>query len=132
MKRNRRNRIRVGVVGMGRGFGMVTSAAAHGFELVAFCDRWADKMTAVCRALNVSIPLYTDYDKFLEHDMDAVMLANHFHQHAPFAIKALNAGFHVLSEIATCGTPAEGVALARAVERSGRIYAAPHKPLTGR
>ncbi len=122
MKRTRGKLIRVGVVGMGRGLGMVKSAAAHGFELVALCDRWKDKTEAVCRALNLTIPIYTDYDTFLEHDMDAVMLANNFHQHAPFAVKALEAGYHVLSEIAACGTPAEGVALARAVEKSGRIY----------
>ena len=29
-----------------------------------------------------------DYARFLEHDMDAVVLANFFHEHAPFAIRA--------------------------------------------
>jgi predicted dehydrogenase len=54
--------------------------------------------------------------------MDAVVLANYFHQHAPFAIKALAAGKHVMSETTACKTIAEGVALARAVEKSGKIY----------
>lgn len=54
--------------------------------------------------------------------MDAVILANNFHEHATFAVRALEAGFHVLSETAACGTLGEGVALARAVEKSGKIY----------
>jgi predicted dehydrogenase len=54
--------------------------------------------------------------------MDAVVLANYFHEHAEFAIKALKAGFHVMSETSACASLAEGVALAEAVEKSGKIY----------
>ena len=35
---------------------------------------------------------------------------------------ALTAGKHVMSETAACHTLGEGVALARAVEKSGKIY----------
>ena len=45
--------------------------------------------------------------------MDAVVLANYFHEHAPFAVQALKADKHVMSETAACHTLAEGVALAR-------------------
>jgi len=89
-------------------------------QLVALCDLWAEKLREVGTHLGVAT--YTDYDKFLRHDMDAVVLANYFHQHAPFAIKALGSGFHVMSECSACKTLAEGVALCRAVEESGRIY----------
>jgi len=41
---------------------------------------------------------YTDYDEFLNHKMDAVIVANYFHEHTPFAIQALQAGKHVMSE----------------------------------
>jgi predicted dehydrogenase len=51
-----------------------------------------------------------------------VVLANYFHEHAPFAIKALGAGKHVMSECTCNATLAEGVALCRAVEQSGKIY----------
>ena len=54
--------------------------------------------------------------------MDAVILANYFHQHAPFAIKALHAGYHVMSETAACHTLAEGVELIRTVEQTGKMY----------
>ncbi|MCZ6676546.1 MAG: Gfo/Idh/MocA family oxidoreductase [Candidatus Poribacteria bacterium] len=119
-QRSAENPIRVGVVGVGRGSSFAKGAQFVGMELVALCDTWEEKLRDVGKQLNVTT--YTDYDKFLEHDMDAVMLANYFHQHAPFAIKALRAGLHVLSETMACGTVAEGVALARAVEQSGKIY----------
>ena len=113
--------IRVGVVGVGRGRSFATGAGAHlGMELVAICDTWEEPLNELAKEFTVSA--YTDYEKFLEHDMDAVVLANYFHEHAPFAIKALRAGYHVMSETAACHTLAEGVELIRTVEKTGRIY----------
>ena len=77
-------------------------------------------LEAVSRELGVAG--YTTFDAFLEHDLDAVVLANYYHQHAPFAVRALEAGKHVMSECSACGTLAEGIALVRAVERTGLIY----------
>ncbi len=113
--------IKVGVVGVGRGAGFARGAGPHlGMELVALCDLWEEKLEELGKELEVTA--YTDYDKFLAHDMDAVILANYFHQHAPFAVKALNAGKHVMSETSACFTLAEGVELIETVERTGRIY----------
>jgi predicted dehydrogenase len=89
-------------------------------ELVALCDTWDERLLPVGEALGVAT--YTDYDEFLAHDMDAVILANWFHQHAPFAIAALRAGKHVLSETTACITLAEGVQLVEEVERTGLVY----------
>ena len=119
-KKTDQNKIRVGVVGVGRGMGFAQGAAFVGMELVALCDTWEEKLREAGKKLNVTT--YTDYNQFLSHDMDAIVLANYFHQHAPFAVKALEAGIHVMSETTACGTPAEGVALARAVDKSGKIY----------
>jgi len=112
--------IRVGVVGVGRGRTFMQAAKPVGMELVAICDTWEEHLHAVANELNVAG--YTDYDEFLRHDLDAVVLANYFHEHAPFAIKALDAGKHVLSECAACHTLAEGVALCRKVEETGLTY----------
>jgi len=116
--------IRVGVVGTGRGKAFITYINGlmkeFGMELVAICDIWEEKLKKVGQELNVAT--YIDYEKFLEYDMDAVILANYFHEHAPFAIKALEAGKHVLSETSCNFTVAEGVALCRAVEKSGLVY----------
>ena len=89
-------------------------------DLVALCDTWEEKLKSAGERLGVET--YTDYESFLSHDMDAVILANYFHQHAPFAIQALEAGKHVMSETAACHTLGEGVALVRAVEKSGLTY----------
>lgn len=109
------------MVGLRRGLSYARAATeALGLKLVAICDERLDRLSPVGREFNVTT--YQDFDRFLAHDLDAVVLANFFHQHAPFAIKALQAGKHVLSETATCFTAAEGVALVEAVERSGRTY----------
>jgi len=89
-------------------------------KLVALCDTWVERLEEVGKQYGVAT--YTDYDRFLTHDMDAVVLANYFHEHAPFALKALASGKHVMSETSACKTLAEGVALVRAVEKSGKIY----------
>jgi len=113
--------IRVGVVGLGRGSSFTGEAAkAAGFELVAVCDTWEEQLKEFGKQKRVAT--YSDYNKFLEHDMDAVVLANYFHQHAPFAVKALKAGMHVMSETAACHTLGEGVELIRTVEKTGKTY----------
>ncbi|MBM3265725.1 MAG: Gfo/Idh/MocA family oxidoreductase [candidate division Zixibacteria bacterium] len=113
--------IRVGVIGVGRGQSFAQGATdVVGMKLVALCDIWEERLKEVGDRFGVAT--YTDYDAFLSHDMDAVVLANYFHEHAPFAIKALRAGKHVMSETTACKTMAEGVALCRAVEETGKIY----------
>jgi predicted dehydrogenase len=113
--------IRVGVIGVGRGQSFMRGAGElTGMKLVAICDTWKERLRAVGKQQKVAT--YTDYDRFLEHDMDAVVLANYFHEHAPFAIKALDAGKHVMSECTCNATLAEGVALCRKVEKTGLTY----------
>lgn len=113
--------IKVGVIGVGRGQSFAQGATELvGMKLVAICDTWEERLKSVGKKYGVAT--YTDYDKFLEHDMDAVVLANYFHEHAPFAVKALKAGKHVMSECTCNSTLAEGVELCRTVEKTGLIY----------
>ncbi|MFP4028552.1 MAG: Gfo/Idh/MocA family protein [Candidatus Brocadiia bacterium] len=121
LKNSGKDMIRVGVVGAGRG-GSFASRANElvGMKLVALCDTREDKLEAMGKQYDVAT--YRSYEDFLAHDMDAVVLANYFHEHAPFAIKALNAGKHVMSETAACKTLAEGVELCRTVEDTDLIY----------
>jgi predicted dehydrogenase len=95
-------------------------------ELVAICDfcepvlgQW--RRNAAADGLKVAF--YSDFDRFLNHDMDAVVLANYATEHAPFAVRLLDSGRHVCSEVMACQTMAEAVQLVEAVERSKRIYA---------
>ena len=112
--------VRVGVVGVSRGMAHAEQASRVGMQVVALCDQHENALRKAGEALQVAT--YTDYDEFLAHDLDAVILANFFHQHAPFAVKALRGGKHVMSEITACKTLGEAVALVRAVEDSGKIY----------
>lgn len=112
--------VRVGVLGLGRGMAFAGGAAVTGLDVVALCDAAKDRLDEVGSRLGVAT--YSRYEDFLAHDMDAVVVANWFHQHAPYAIEALRSGRHVLSETSACFTLAEGVALVEEVERSGLVY----------
>lgn len=114
--------IRLGIFGLGRGSTFMKDVLANDGEVVALCDRDVAKMEAAASNLPENPAFYTDFDEFIKHDMDAVFLANCFHEHAPFAIRCLEAGFHVLSECTSNATMAEGVALVRAAEKSKGFY----------
>ncbi|MBE7042587.1 MAG: Gfo/Idh/MocA family oxidoreductase [Ruminococcaceae bacterium] len=70
-----------------------------------------------------SVSYYTDFDSFIQHDMDAVVLANFANEHAPFAIKAMKAGKHVFSEVLPAQNLKEAIELIETVEETGKIYA---------
>jgi hypothetical protein len=61
-------------------------------------------------------------DEFLKQDFDAVLLATFCPAHGPHAVKCLQAGKHVLSEVTSFFTMAEGVQLVEEVERRGLVY----------
>lgn len=118
-------KIRIGVMGAGRGSSMINYCAqANNAEVVAICDKWEDGLKRQ-RELHADLPItyYTNFDEFIEHDMDAVVLANYANEHAPFAIRAMKAGKHVFSEVLPVQTMREAVELVEAVEQTGRIYA---------
>lgn len=69
------------------------------------------------------ITYYENFDDFINHDMDAVVLANYATEHAPFAVQCLKRGLHVFSEVLPCQTMKEAVELIEAVEKSGKVYA---------
>lgn len=115
--------IKFGIFGLGRGSSFYKVVLANNGEIVAVCDRDEEKLKKAKEELGADLATYTDFDEFLKHpELEAVFLCNHFNQHVPFAIKALEKNIHVLSECASNSTMAEGVALVRAVEKSRAIY----------
>lgn len=115
-------KIRIGVFGAGRGAGLAKDFMLSGCEIVAICDFNKERRDQALAKLGTDIAVYEDFDSFIEHDMDAVILANYFHEHAPYAIKCFEKGIHVYSECISNGTMAEGVELIRAFEKSNSIY----------
>jgi predicted dehydrogenase len=97
---------------------------ANQAEVVAICDKneqILEKQKEQPGSEHVTF--YKSFDEFICHDMDAVVLANYANEHAPFAIKCLERGLHVYSEVLPVQTMKEAVELIEAVEKSGKVYA---------
>ena len=116
-------KIRIGVLGGWRGVSVAEGARANDMEIAAVCDRdelrgkWAEKrLGGGCR-------WFADYDKMLDSDIDAVLVANYATEHVWAVKQALRAGKHVLSETMACFTMAEAVELVEAVEAApNQVY----------
>lgn len=121
-------KVKVGVFGAYRGRTMIDQLLAGNSDgvLVAICDKYEPALEEckkrAAEANYEGITYYTDFEEFFKHDMDAVVLANYANEHAPYAIRFLNSGRHVMSECLTCATMKEAVELIEAVEKSGKIY----------
>jgi len=115
--------IKIGIFGGYRGSSFYKCILANNAEIVAVCDfniKYANKAKEV---LGGDVAVYTAFDEFIEHEgLEAVLLSNYFHEHAPYAIRLLERGIHVLSECTSNATMAQGVALVRAAEKSSAIY----------
>lgn len=114
--------IRVGIFGLGRGREYIRCFLLNNAEITAVCDKNQEKVKRCAEQLGNDVACYFDFDAFIEHDMDAVVLTNYFHEHAGYAIRCLEKGIHVFSECLSNGTMAEGVALVRAAEKSNAIF----------
>ena len=113
---------RIGVFGAGRGVDIARNFMLLNCDIVALCDFHEKRLREGAENLKIPVALYTDFDAFLQHDMDAVVLANYFHEHAPYAIKCMEKGLHVFCECISNGTMAEGVELVKAYEKSDVVY----------
>ncbi len=114
--------LRIGILGAGRGVGLAKNFEMLGCKIVALCDFRPDRLAAGAKQLGDDVVLYDDFDRFIEHGLDAVVLANYFHEHAPYAIRCFARNIHVYSECISNGTMAEGVALYDAFKQSRSVY----------
>ena len=115
-------KLKIGIFGAGRGMDMAANFKLLNCDLVALCDSRTDMLERFADQLCEGGKTYEHFDVFIEHEMDAIVLANNFHEHTPYAIRCLEKGIHVFSECISNGTMAEGVALIRAAEKSNAIY----------
>ncbi len=115
--------LKIGIFGAGvRGLYVARDFMLLNCDIVAVCDFRKERLEVAKKELGDSVLLYDDFDSFIEHSMDAVVLANYFNEHAPYAIKCFEKGLHVYSECISNGTMAEGVELIKAFEKSKSIY----------
>ena len=101
--------IKVGMFGAWRGNSYVSIIGKEDpdvIRIVAICDRQADKLEGLEGMEGVKF--FSDFDSFLDYGksvgMNAVFLANYFHQHAEYAIKAMENGMDVVSECTSAST----------------------------
>lgn len=121
-----KGKVKIGVFGARRGYVMASVMYRHpDAELVAVCDGSQERLEGcgkIAEDAGNPIALYTDFEKFAQHEMDGVVLANYATEHVPYAIRLLDSGVSVCSENVACQTLDEAVELVEAVERSGKVY----------
>lgn len=121
-------KLRIGVLGGTRGLDFMSRVLLNHplAEVTAICESFPalrEKIEGELQGMNSSARVFQSFDDMLASGIDAVILANFANAHAPFAIRALDAGVHVFSESVPVQTMQEAVGLCEAVERSGKIYA---------
>ncbi len=113
---------KIGILGAGRGIDIARNFMLLGCEIVALCDFNEKRLRQGAEKLDTEVTLYDNFDNFINHEMDAVVLANYFHEHTPYAIKCFEKNIHVFCECISNGTMAEGVELIRAYENTDSIF----------
>lgn len=138
MSASTKRRIRYGMVGGGEGafIGAVhrMSAALDG-EYALVCGAFSTDAARNDRSGDAigldSSRVYPSFDAMIageralpeDQRMEALAIVTPNHLHAPMAIAALDAGFHVMSEKPMALSLDEALAIRDAVRRSGRLYA---------
>jgi predicted dehydrogenase len=95
-------------------------AALDAGQIVAVCDIVPEAATRAAAQLHATA--YTDFDKFLRHGLDLIIIATPDTLHAQMAAQALEAGVGVVSEVPAATTLEDGKRLAQAYRKSGGFY----------
>ena len=88
--------------------------------IVAVCDIVPE--AAEASAARLGATAYTDYDQFLRHGLDLVIIATPDTLHAQQAARALDAGVGVVSEVPAATTIEDARLLVQAYRKSGGFY----------
>ncbi len=122
------SKIKVGILGASRGMDF-SERILKSYDyacLTAVCETYDVLRTKTENYLQengIPAKCYVDYDEFLDSGIDAVIIANYANEHCEYAVRALEKGIHVYSEVQPVQTLAEACRLCDAVEKSGRVYA---------
>ncbi|MCQ2419555.1 MAG: Gfo/Idh/MocA family oxidoreductase [Clostridia bacterium] len=115
---------KIGVFGTWRGLAYIKAfAMIDEAEVVAICDKDPEKIEEAKKFCPADVKVVETFDELLDSGIDAVCLCNYFHEHAPYAVKAMKRGIHVFSECTPAATLKQCVELVEAAEESGCIYA---------
>ena len=123
---NDERKVRIGVIGIGNIGSVHTNALYTGKVknacLAALCDT-SEKRRAELSELYPDVPIYSSADELIAADVvEAVIISTPHYDHPKIAIKAFDAGLHVLSEkpmAVYCLAAREMIA---AADRSGKVF----------
>ncbi|SNB45052.1 Gfo/Idh/MocA family protein [Geobacter sp. DSM 9736] len=108
----------VGCGAIGSRHAAVIDAEARG-SIVTFCDTVSEKARLLSEKYGNDITCYTDYDEMLAStDATVVNICTPHGLHAEMAIKAANAGKHILVEKPMALTVADSMAMIKAAEEN--------------
>jgi len=111
----------VGVGGRGYGFGRIAVTNRH-CEVVALADPNTERADRVAHNLEISVPVYDNMEQmFAKTDLDALIIATPDYQHKEQALKAFEAGKHLLLEKPIATTVADGLAIAEGARTFDRV-----------
>lgn len=117
-------KLKFGVFGTWRGLAYIKAAEIiDEAEVTAIFDKDPEKIEAAKKHCPPDVKVCGSFEELLQSGVDAVILCNYFNEHAPYAVQALRAGVHVLSETQAAVTMKECVELVEAAEESGKFYA---------
>ncbi len=121
------DRIRFGIVGVGmEGSGLLSTAIQlPGIECVAAADLYDGRHQLAREITGKPIRTTRRYQELLDSkDIDAIICATPDHWHKQVVVDALSAGKDVYCEKPMSHTPADGLAMVAAMNKSGRILQA--------
>ncbi len=117
-------KLRFGIVGVGGiGHGHVDGVwECELSELVAICDPMGEdaknfKDYSHCKWPE-NLAVFTDFDEFIEYDMDAIIISSPDVTHCPYTVKALEKGIHVMCEKPLTPTNEEAAKIVEAEKKS--------------
>lgn len=111
----------VGIVGLGYGRAHIPAFLAQGCRVVALCQRDQAKARALAKRYDVPSVFHRWEDLLDEARPDIVVIAPPPHLHHSIALRAFEAGAHVLCEKPLAMTVDEARAMAAAAARAGRV-----------
>jgi predicted dehydrogenase len=117
-------RTTVGMIGVGARAHQVMESIkkASAAEIVAVCDAYTGRVTRALARTGGRAKAVDDYTEILGDDaVDAVFVMSPDHWHAKHVIESLEAGKHVYCEKPLTYTVDQGLDIAKAVERSGKV-----------
>jgi predicted dehydrogenase len=119
------DRLRLGIIGIGMQGNWLLSSAIDlpGVQCVAACDLYDGRHTLAREITNnPSLPVTRRYHDLLENkDIDCLIAAVPDHWHKQIVIDAVSAGKDIYCEKPMSHTAAEGVDMAEAQKRTGKI-----------